>query len=121
MAVKTFQFEREADCLIVTPLVNLRELDFPAIEGGAQEVLAFLDQGAVKNVIIDFQNTDYYGSTALGFFVKLWKRVRQRNGKLAFCNVSTNEKEILSATKLDTLWPICETRDDARRAVGLAS
>ncbi len=59
------------------------------------------------------QGTDYYGSTALGFFLKLWKRIRSVDGKMAFCNVSPYEQEVLRLTRLDTLWPICGTREDA--------
>jgi hypothetical protein len=33
---------------------------------------------------MDFHNADYYGSTPLGFFVKVMKRVRAGNGRFAF-------------------------------------
>ena len=67
--------------------------------------------------MLDFHKTDYYGSTALGFFLKLWTRARKRNGRMAFCNVSAHEKEILQATRLDHVWPICSSRREALEAV----
>ena len=67
--------------------------------------------------IMDFHKTDYYGSTALGFFVKLWKRVRERNGRMIFCNVSEQEREILTVMRLDKLWAIRASRDEARQAL----
>jgi len=60
---------------------------------------------------------DYYGSTALGFFLKLRQRVRRWNGRMALCNVSDHEKEILQITKLDHLWPISSSRIEALEAV----
>jgi anti-anti-sigma regulatory factor len=66
---------------------------------------------------MDFCKTDYYGSTALGFFMKLWKRVKTQNGRMAFCNVSGHEKYILTVMNLDSLWPICSTRAEALAAV----
>jgi anti-anti-sigma factor len=66
---------------------------------------------------MDFHKTDYYGSTALAFFLKLWKRVRNRNGRMAFCNISDHEREILTVTQLDRLWPIYLSREEATKAV----
>src|ERR1051325_7521614 len=105
MASGAFEIERDGDTLIVTPLNNLRELEFPQIETGAKEILGLLASASVKNVIVDFYKTEYYGSTALGFFVKLWKRVRERKGRMVFCNVSDHEREILNVMRLDKLWP----------------
>jgi anti-anti-sigma factor len=112
-----FEVEQEGDALIVVPAVDLRELDFQRIEAGAKTILELLNGGGVKNVVLDFHKTDYYGSTALGFFLKLWTRARKRNGRMAFCNVSAHEKEILQATRLDHVWPICASRREALEAV----
>jgi anti-anti-sigma regulatory factor len=60
---------------------------------------------------------DYGGSTALGFFVRLSLAVRDRGGRMAFCNVSEHEREILETTNLDWLCPLCVSRQDALRAV----
>jgi anti-sigma B factor antagonist len=69
------------------------------------------------HLILDFYRTDFYGSTALAFFVKLWKWVRRHNGFLAFCNLSDHEKEILQVAHLDHLWAIYETKGEALKAV----
>jgi anti-anti-sigma factor len=115
--VGALEIERDGETLIVTPVTDLRELDYEQIEQEAAEVLNLLASGAIRNVILDFRRTDYYGSTALGFVLKLWKRVRSRNGRMAFCNVSDHEREILQVTALDGLWPVCSTREEARKAI----
>jgi anti-anti-sigma factor len=112
-----FDVEIEGRTVIVTPVADLRETDFQAIESGAEEVLALLSGVPARNVVVDLRGTDYYGSTALGFFVRLWKRVRSRNGRMAFCNVSEHEREILRVMRLDGLWPVCSSRDEALAAV----
>jgi anti-anti-sigma factor len=114
---KLFEIERQGDTIIVVPQINLRELDYPRIEAGASDILNMLDGTSTKHVVLDFHKTDYYGSTALGFFVKLLKRVRSRNGRMAFCNVSDHEKEILQITGLHHSWPICASRQEALEAV----
>src|SRR6516165_10132665 len=100
-----FNIERDGQTLVVTPQTDLSELDYREIESGADDILHLLDNGTINNVVIDFSRTDFYGSTALGFFVKLWKRVRQHGGRMAFCGVSDHEREILKITRLDGLWP----------------
>lgn len=112
-----FDIEREGETLVVTPLMDLRELEYAHIEEAAAAVLDSVSAGPARDVVLDFRGTDYYGSTALGFFVKLWKRVRGRGGNMAFCNLSAHEREILAVTGLDRLWPICGTRAEALAAV----
>ena len=112
-----FEIEQEDDTLIVVPVVDLREPDYQRIEAGAGEILELLNGTGIKNVILDFGKTAYHGSTALGFFLMLWNRVRVRNGRIAFCNVSIHEKEIPPMTHLDHCWPICSSRVEALKTV----
>jgi anti-anti-sigma factor len=112
-----FEIEQQDDTLIVVPSADLRELQFQKIEDGASKILDLLNGTGIRNIVMDFHNTDYYGSTALGFFLKLLKRVRERNGRMAFCNVSEHEKEILQITNLDHSWPICSSRIEALKLV----
>ncbi len=113
----TFQIEQQDDTVILIPLVDLGELEYERIQTDAQTVFQRLAKAHAKNVVVDFCKTDYYGSTALGFFVRLWKRAKTQGGHMAFSNVSPLEREILEVTKLDTLWSICGSRDEAVAAV----
>ena len=112
-----FEIEQEDDTLIVVPVVDLREPDYQRIEAGAGEILELLNGIGIKNIILDFGKTNYYGSTALGFCLMLWNRVKVRNGRMAFCNVLAHEKEIPQMTHLDHFWPICSSRIEALKAV----
>lgn len=112
-----FEFERQGETVVVTALQNLDEFKFHEIELAADETLELLQNGAARNVVIDLGRSDYCGSTALGFFLKLWKRVREREGRMALCNVSPHEKEVLAATKLEHMWPVCESREAAMKEV----
>jgi anti-anti-sigma factor len=96
----------------------MRELEFQEIESEATDVLNILQGGGVRNLILDFCRTDYFGSTALSFFVRLWTRVRARRGRMAFCNLSAHQREILQMTGLAKLWPLCSSLQEARRVVG---
>lgn len=116
-----FEIEQQGNTIIAVPLVDLREMEYQRIEEGARQILDLLNGADARNVILDFHKTDYYGSTALGVFLKLWTKVRSRNGRMAFCNVSAHEQEILQVTKLDHLWMICSSRSEALGAVKACS
>jgi anti-anti-sigma factor len=112
-----FDVERDGPVVILVPRSDLRESDYLDIESGAREVLDLVSAPEVRGVVLDFHRTDYYGSTALGFFLRLWKRVGMRGGRMAFCNLSPNENEILAVTRLNTLWPTFASREEAVKAV----
>jgi anti-anti-sigma factor len=116
-AAKVFEIERQEDTITVIPVLDLNEFEFQRIEAGAGPVLRLLEDTQVKNVVVDFHKVDYFSSTALAFFLKIWKRVRKKDGQMALCNVSEHEKEILKVTMLDSLWPICASKEEAMRAV----
>ena len=116
-SVPVFAEEKRGDTLVVTPLENLREFEFDRLEAAAVGVFQEIEAKAVKNVVLDFGKTDFYGSTALGFFVKLWKRVRAGGGQLVFCNVSSHEREVLQLTHLDHCWPVCGSLEEALQVV----
>jgi anti-anti-sigma factor len=112
-----FDVERDGEVLILIPRADLGESDYQDIESGARGVLELASAPEVKGVVLDFHRTNYYGSTALGLFLRLWKRGGSRGGRMAFCNLSPNEREILAVTRLDTLWPAYTSREEAVKAV----
>ena len=115
---KLFEIRQQGDVVVATPTANLRELEFQRILRDSEEVLALVRSGDARNVVLDLRNTDYCGSTALELFTAFWTQVREHGGRMALCNVSNHELEILEATHLDRLWPILPTLDEALRAVG---
>jgi anti-anti-sigma factor len=113
--------QRVADTLIIIPTSDLSELAYQPLEAGTGHVLSVFNDGSVKNVVLDFHKTGYFGSSALEFFIRLWKRVAERKGRMVFCNVSATEQEILRIAKLDHLWPVAGSRAEAMRMVSSKS
>ncbi|MFT5325011.1 MAG: anti-anti-sigma factor [Planctomycetaceae bacterium] len=112
-----FVLARADHTIIVTPQRNLTEFDFAQIETEGARVLGQISKDGGPNVVVDFSKIDYTGSTALSFFTRLFKKTRCRGGEMAFCNVSPAEQDVLRITRLDTLWPICDSLDDALQKV----
>jgi len=112
-----FEIEPDGETLVVPPPANLGELVFSEGGASASAILSRLSDPGVKNLVLDFHRADYFGTTALGFFVRLWKRARERGGHMAVCNLSGRAREILHLTKMDGLWTVTGSRAEALRAV----
>ena len=111
------------DCLgttaLISPHEDIGEFAFIQMDADVAKALDCFDAlPDIRNVVLDFEGTDYFGSSMLGLFVRLGKRVNTRGGKMALCNLSEHEAEILHTSHLDSLWPVCATREDALNAVG---
>jgi anti-anti-sigma factor len=119
-ATSIFQWEVEGDTLILTPLTDLHETEYQQLEEERRNIVRFFKRAPTKNVVMDFSETDYSGSTALCLFLQVWKEVRKRNGRMAFCNVTSQEMEILKVTWLEHFWSICSSREEAIAAVRMA-
>ena len=115
--VKAFAVEREGQTLILTPQRNLAELEHSRVEPCIDNVLGLLETAPAKHVVVDLRRTGYFGTSALGLLLRLWKRVRNRQGGMAFFNVSTAALDVLRITQLDQVWPVCPSREEALRAV----
>ncbi len=112
-----FELAVEGDTFVVTPVGDMSELAFQEVEAGGRQVMEFFERAKPRNVVVDLGRIDFTGSTALGLFIRLWKRVRTGQGQMAFCNVSDHQKEIFEVTNLSALWQFCDSREAALRAL----
>jgi anti-anti-sigma factor len=113
-----FELVGEGDCLVVVPIADLRETLFEQLCEETTSILAAFDGSTMRHLVVDFHRTQEFGSSAVGFFIAIWKQIRERKASMAFCNLSAYQKEILNITKIDKLWAICGTREEALKATG---
>lgn len=112
--VRLLKVERHENILVVVPRKDLGEENFQEIQHEAEEVYQLLQQEpALENVILDLHRIAYFGSTALGFFISLWKRISSRGGNMVLCHVSGQGLQIFQTCSLDKMWPICASREEA--------
>jgi len=64
-------------------------------------------------IVMDLSGTQYIGSSFIELMVRAWKRLRQRGGNMLLCGTQPFCAEILQTMKLDTLWEIFPTREEA--------
>jgi anti-anti-sigma factor len=114
---KTLSVESDHQTLIVVPLVNVSSLAQEDVKPELDRLLAQLKETGTRNVVIDFTQISYFGTTMLEAMHAIWKCVREAAGKMALCNVSQLQREVLHVAGFDTLWPICSSRQEALQVV----
>ena len=96
--------------------ITIVEVEGQLIVGNRQElkqrVLDECEAGARK-VLVDFTRTGYIDSSGLGVLVSLAKRLREDGGELRLANLNDDLRTLFELTKLDTLFPISDSRERA--------
>jgi anti-sigma B factor antagonist len=96
--------------------VTVLDVEGQLIVGNRQElkqkVLEELENGERK-FLIDFERTGYIDSSGLGVLVSLSKKIREQGGELRLANLNEDLRTLFELTKLDTLFQISSSRDEA--------
>ena len=96
--------------------VAVLQVEGQMIVGNRQElkdlVQAALDKGE-RRILIDFSRTGYIDSSGLGALVSISKRVREAGGELRLSGLNEDLRSLFELTKLDTLFAIAETPQQA--------
>jgi len=69
-----------------------------------------------NRLILDLQNIDYIDSAGLGALVHAYTSCRVRNTRLVLVRVAGKNRELLTITKLLTVFDVYETTLDAERS-----
>lgn len=107
-----FAAEQHGDVLVLAPTRNLGDLDLVGQDDPCRKMLDRVRTSTAKHLLVDLGQIEYFGSTALGVFIQAWKTISGRGGKMVICNASENERAIFANTKLDTIWPFVDTREE---------
>jgi len=96
--------------------VTLVEVEGQLIVGNRQElkqkVLEHLE-GGDRKFVIDFSDTGYIDSSGLGVLVSLSKKIREQGGELRLSSLNEDLRTLFELTKLDTLFKIADTKEEA--------
>ena len=110
---KFVRAEQQGNVLVITPLFTYATFAEPDVATELIEVQERVDLPSTEQVIIDLGEIPYFGSTVLEWMAQLWKRVKSKGGRLAIVRPSEIGREVLAAARLERLWGIFETRDQA--------
>ena len=81
----------------------LEEHRIAAIRQSLEPVIERNDNG---HMILNFANVKFMTSAMLGLLIRVNKKVRQRGGRLALCNVAPKIREVFEITQLTKVFDI---------------
>jgi anti-anti-sigma factor len=105
--------EQQGNVLVITPLFTYATFAEPEVASELVQVQEQVDAPGTEQLIIDLGEIPYFGSTVLEWMAQLWKRVKLKGGRLAVVRPSEIGREVLAAARLERLWGIFDTRDQA--------
>ena len=66
-----------------------------------------------KNLLLNFAEVPYLDSTGLGEVVRSYTTVKKEGGTVKIVNLTNKVKDLLTVTKLNTVFEAFENEDDA--------
>ena len=75
-----------------------------------------IDDGKLK-ILIDLKEVEWMNSSGLGILIDAVTVLKNNNGALRLVNVSDRIKNLLKITKLDTVFDIRDSIDDAKESL----
>lgn len=82
-----------------------------------ERLLACVHENPHPRMVLDFSRTEYINSSFIEAVFRAWKRAKEKGGQMAFCCLNPFCGEVLRVTKLDRVWAIFPTREEALAAV----
>lgn len=68
-------------------------------------------------LIFDFSETTYISSSFVEAVMRGWKKLQEKNGRMALCCLNSNCSTVLKVCRLDRIWNLCENHAQAEELV----
>ena len=108
-----FTTQKEASGVLVV------RVEGQLIVGNRQELKTVIQEAVEhgeRKFLVDFSRTGYIDSSGLGALVSISKKIREHGGELRLCGLNEDLRSLFELTKLDTLFAIADTADQALAA-----
>ena len=80
---------------------------------GLMEQIDTLLSSGKKNIILDLEGLRYMNSSGLNVLVNILTKARNAGGDVSVCHISEKIKSLLVVTRLDTIFHIVPTVEEA--------
>jgi len=93
--------------------VDRNILDEANIQMIGEEIAGLIEAADTPRLLISFSNVDHLSSAALGTLITINNKVRSKSGQLRLANIDPQIYEVFVITRLNKLFEIHESTDDA--------
>ncbi|NBX37369.1 MAG: anti-sigma factor antagonist [Planctomycetes bacterium] len=102
--------------VLVVEFADRDVLDEAAIRQINSELIRQIEAAKTSNVLICFNGVEHLSSAALGTLITVNSLVKKRGGQLRLSNIKSTILEVFRITKLDRLFQISDSADQALAA-----
>ena len=103
----------ESQGVTVVAFVDHKILDAANIQELGDELFNLVDRDGLKSLLLDFGNVEFLSSAALNKLIILDKKVKMNSGQMRLCNLKPEIQEVFVITRLNQLFEIKDSVDDA--------
>ncbi len=103
----------EQDGITRIEFVDRNILDEANIQQIGDEISQIIDELESPRLLISFENVDHLSSAALGTLITINNKIRGKDGQLRLANIDPQIYEVFVITKLNKLFQIHDTSDQA--------
>lgn len=114
-----FEFESGPQVSTLSLNSSLNDVQWGDVERVGIDILRQLESLKNPALLVDLSRLEYIGSAQVALLVRIWKWIKNRNGRMVVVLTSPMVREVLTIAGLHTLWEIVDSREAAFRALGL--
>lgn len=95
---------------------DLHHINETKIEEGRSALLRATDQALEVEpyrLLIDMAGCGFFGSSFIEALFQAWKKLDKVGGELSVCGCNKDIREVFEVTRLDNVWKIHDTREQA--------
>ena len=101
------------DTITQVEFIDRNILDEANIQAISDEISGLIEHATTPNLLINFANVDHLSSAALGALITINNKTNEKNGTLRLANIDPQIYEVFVITRLNKLFNIHETLNDA--------
>jgi anti-sigma B factor antagonist len=107
----------EVGDVTVARFIDKKILDENNIQIIGNQMFGLVEEDGRKKIVLDFTNVEYLSSAALGKLITMDKKVKAAGGKLRLCNIRKDIYEVFAITRLNKVFDIRNTQEEAIAAM----
>ena len=102
---------------MISPVGDINSLSGELLEEAADMMTELIEGHESPMLVIDLSEVPSCSSVFMSFLLRCHKSVKTRGGEMVLCAATKMMLELLSLTRLDTVWAVYQTRAEALDAV----
>lgn len=109
---RTFELEHLDSDNIQTFRLSGRLMD----QAQSEDLIDHLDktiENGHKKIILDLEGLNYMNSTGLNTVISVMNKAKKAGGSAVICSLNPTVKQLFSVTKLDSVFTIVESHEEA--------